>query len=492
MTKKTDIVAAEALVRWRTDPVSFVVEELKVTPDAWQVDVLRALPHNMRLAMKACKGPGKTALLAWVCWWFMVVHPHPKIAATSITGDNLSDGLWSEMSKWQQKSEFLKEHYQWTKTRIFLKAAPETWFMSARQWAKSATPDAQADTLAGLHADYIMFVLDEAGGIPDSVMAAAEAALSTGIVCKLVMAGNPTHLSGPLYRACTKEAKLWHVTEITGDPDNPKRSPRINIEWARQQIEKYGRDNPWVLVNVFGKFPPSSINALLGPDDVKAAMALNYREEQMAEYATVIGIDVAGLGTDRTVLFPRRGQIAFKPLTLMQQRGEMIAGHAATMSREYKADAIFVDGTGGWGLATCEFLNKLNITNTPIQFSGKAPEQGFANMRTYMAWKLAEAIKTGGLMLPDMPELLAELTALEYTYNGDKIALIDKDLIREKLNGQSPDYTDALMLTYAYPVVKLQTARGEGEDPRHTNPVDDFVRGERERMDGYDPFKDFR
>ncbi len=32
--------------------------------------------------------PGKTAVLAWCMWHYMVTRPHAKIVATSITGDN--------------------------------------------------------------------------------------------------------------------------------------------------------------------------------------------------------------------------------------------------------------------------------------------------------------------------------------------------------------------------------------------------------------------
>ncbi len=39
-------------------------------------------------------------------------------------------------------------------------------------------------------------------------------------------------------------------------------------EWARQQIAKDGKDNPWVLINVFGRFPPASLNSLIGPEAV--------------------------------------------------------------------------------------------------------------------------------------------------------------------------------------------------------------------------------
>ncbi len=106
--------------------------------------------------------------------------------------------------------------------------------------SKTADRAQQGNTLAGLHADHILFILDESGGIPDAVMATAEAALSSCIEGHIVQAGNPTHLEGPLWRACTTERALWHVTEITADPDDPRRSTRVKAEWAREQIEKYG------------------------------------------------------------------------------------------------------------------------------------------------------------------------------------------------------------------------------------------------------------
>ena len=170
--------AAAKFRQWREDPRVFVREVFGVTPDPWQDEVLAAFPHQQRIALKACKGPGKTAVEAWLAWNFLLTRPHPKIAATSITSENLADNLWAEMAKWQQKSDLLKATFQWTKTRIFAKDHPETWWMSARTWPKTADKEQQANTLASLHADYILFILDESGGMPEAVMASAEAALS--------------------------------------------------------------------------------------------------------------------------------------------------------------------------------------------------------------------------------------------------------------------------------------------------------------------------
>lgn len=466
----------DLLARWAKDPVTFVREAFHAEPDDWQIDVLRAVATHNRIAMQACKGPGKSCVDAWIAWWFLLTRPMCKVACTSISGDNLADGLWTEMAKWQQKNAWLVERFVWTKTRIFAREFPETWWMSARTWSQSADSQKQADTLAGLHADFILFLLDEVGGIPDGVMAAAEAGMSTGIECKMVISGNPTHLSGPLYRAVTQERHLWYVVEITGDPDDPKRSKRISVDWARQQIEKYGRDNPWVLVNVFGKFPPASINSLLGVEDVLAAMKRSYKQPDLAKSARVIGVDVARQGDDATVLFPRQGLAAFPPIMMRNADSLQIAGRLAKAREKWEPDAVFVDASGGWGWGAIDQYRQLGHDCVPVEFAGKPADDQYYNKRTEMYFLLAQWVKSGGA-LPDVPELVGELTEPTYTFKGDRMLLEPKEQIKERL-GRSPDYGDALALTFAAPVA-----------PR--SKPEDIVPGAKERREAvqhdYDP-----
>lgn len=444
--------ASERVAVWREHPDIFVREVFNVTPDPWQDDVLKAFPHNQRMAMKACKGPGKTCLLAWLIWNFLLTRPFPKIAATSITGDTLSDTLWTELAKWQQNSDLLKKAFTWTKTRIYANDHPETWFASARPWSRSADASQQGLALAGLHADYILFVLDESGGIPESVMASAEAALSSCIEGHIIQAGNPTHLEGPLYRACTTERRLWHITEITSDPDDPKRTPRVSAEWAREQIEKYGRDNPWVLINVFGQFPPSSLNALIGPDEVRAAMKRDYKPQDFSKYAKVLGVDVARMGDDSSVIFPRQGLQAFNPIQYRNLDGTQGAGLIARKWADWGADAVFIDDTGGFGSSWIDNLRRLGYAPIGVHFSQKAASPRYYNKRTEMMFEAVEWIKNGGA-LPDCPELLAALTQTTYTFKGDTLLIEPKEIIKEKL-GYSPDHMDAFILTFAHPVLR--------------------------------------
>src|SRR5690606_3498140 len=103
--------AAATIRRWRERPDLMVVELFGVVPDAWQGKVLRAFPETPRVALLASRGPGKTATLAWLAWNVLLCYEHPKVAAVSISRDNLADNLWTEMSKWQAKSALLREKF---------------------------------------------------------------------------------------------------------------------------------------------------------------------------------------------------------------------------------------------------------------------------------------------------------------------------------------------------------------------------------------------
>lgn len=484
-------VAHEAIARWRAHPDLMVRELFGVEPDAWQIDVLQAFPHNQRLAMKASKGVGKTALLAWLIWNFLLTRPMPKIAATSITGDNLSDNLWAELALWMNKSELLKNTFTWTRTRVFAKEHPETWWCSARPWSKSADTAQIGNALAGLHANHILFILDESGGMPDAIMASAEAALSSCVEGHIVQAGNPTMLSGPLYRACTIERRLWHVTEISSDPENPKRSTRVSINWSNEQIEKYGRDNPFVMVNVLGQFPPSSINALIGPDEIRDAMKRDYRPQDFASSAKVLGIDVARFGMDSSCIFPRQGIQAFSPMKYRNIDGTQGAGLVARKWIDWDADACFIDDTGGFGSSWIDNLRRLGHSPIGVHFSERSSNERYFNKRTEMMFEAVQWIKDGGA-LPDVPELLAAATQTTYTFKGDKLIIEPKEVIKEKL-GYSCDDWDSFILTFAHPVLRKTTTANSGQSRHeiHYDPLAaDYVRrdvGGSGHQTNYDP-----
>lgn len=448
--------ARAKLQRWARDPLDFVVNELHVAePDTFQVEGLRIVAdpaHDLRLALKACKGPGKSAFLAWVGLWFLVTRMHAKIGATSITEGNLNANLWPEFSKWGMRSEFCREALNFGTSRISMKLEPALAFIDKRAWPKSGDPEAQANALAGWHGDYVMWLADESGGYPQGVMVAMEAIFSSCIEGKLIQSGNPTHTTGPLYRACTTDRDLWHVLTITGDPDDPRRSKRIDLKWAKQQIAQYGRDNPWVMVNVLGQFPPASINSLLSVEEVDAAMRRHIPRSSYDFAQKRLGVDVARFGDDRSVIFPRQGMASFRPVVMRNARTTAIAARVMmarnNWAKQGTSDILtFVDDTGHWGHGVIDQLIAAGVPVIPVIYSDRAISPRYKNRRAEMWLKGADHLKAGGA-LPYLPEMVAELTEPTYTFVGGQFLLEEKDQVKARI-GRSPDLADGYMQTHA-------------------------------------------
>ncbi len=443
----------DSLRRWREDPVIFVREVLKAEPDPWQAKLLRSVLSHKRTALKACKGPGKTCGMAWIGLWGMVCFAHPKMLATSITEDNLRDGLWAELAKWQGKSELLKAHFKWSAERFVYRAAPETWFISARSWSRDADPSRQADTLAGLHGDTTFVFIDESGSIPAGVVAAADASLSTGVFNRLVQAGNPTLTEGPLWDACETNRGLWNVIEISGDPDDPHRATRIDIEWAREQIRLYGYDSDWVRTNVRGLFPKKQSDKLLGPDECTQASRRAYGEAQYREEPKTLGVDVggAGMGSDESVIFSRQGLVAFAPAIYSELDTMALVGQVSDAIERWHPDGVLIDANG-IGVGVCDRLDQLGYENIRVQSGGAAQDsRRFANKRTEMWWRLAEWIRAGGA-IPQDPQLIGQLTAPRMLRDKSNRMLLEPKESMAKRGIGSPDRADALAFTFAQTV----------------------------------------
>lgn len=447
-----NLLAGSNLKLWREHPAKMVWDLWQTKPDAWQEEVLEAFPHNPRIAMRACTGPGKTAVLTWLGINFMLTRPHPIIGAASVNGANLKTGLWTELARWRDRSPLLKQMFDQTSTSFFNRGAPDTWKIEARTWAKDADANNVGNALRGLHADFVMWLLDETGDYPDSVLPICEAIFSGNPKeAHIVQAGNPIKKSGPLWIASSSGRKYWYVVAITADPEDPKRTPRVSIEHARQQIEQHGRDNPWIMVNVLGQFPPSGFNSLIGVEECEASMKRFYRDFDYRDSPKVMGVDVAREGDDASVIFCRQGLQSFPMIKKRNITSLQGAGLVARKWDDWGADACFVDMGGGFGAGWFDQLIALGKGPIGVQFGEKAHQIGrYYNKRTEMYFDAVEWIKRGGA-LPPSPEITAALTQTTYSFKGDRLLLEPKDNIKAKL-GYSPDEADALVLTFAEPV----------------------------------------
>jgi hypothetical protein len=485
-----DLHALHARVSaWRRNPCAFVLEVFgpgyrartgkELVVDEWQREVLQALLTSPRAALQACKGPGKSCLLSWVIWWFLATRPHANIIACSITRDNLKDGLWKELALWLGCSPMLDHFFQLTAERIFAKSAKETWWCSARGFPANADQTQQADTIAGLHAEHVMVVLDEVGSYPQGVLDAAQGIFANEVDATLLVAGNPTDVDGPLYRMVTAERSHWWIKSIDGDPENPNRAPRVSIENARRLIDLWGRDSDVVRVNVLGLFPKKGGDKLLSLEDCEKAAARALPQGVYQYDAKVVGVDVArseNATGDSTVITLRQGRVCFKQKEVRVADLMVVAGHVAHIANTHKPRAIFVDQTGMGG-GVVDRLREVGFAVLGVESGGTQSllEPGrFKRKRDEMWWLMADWIKSGGC-IPNDPELIRQLVAPKVSFTSDgKMELESKDKMKAR-GIDSPDKADSLAFTFAMPVAAQL-------------PADvDFLEGENKVVSDYNP-----
>jgi hypothetical protein len=457
---------------WPHGAKRFVVEQFGAEPDVFQEELLEAwvAPDKPRISLQAAAGVGKSAGMAWCAWHFLsccVLDPYspPKGLVTGVTDSNLKDNFWAELATWQARSHYLTAAFEHTDTRVTARENPKAWFLGRRNWPKSGTADEQGATLSGLHARSVACFIDESGSIPSTVLRAAEQALADKPLWgKIVQAGNPISLDGMLYFAANQARGQWHIIIVTNDPDDPRRAKRGDIEWARTQIQQYGRDNPWVMSYILGKFPPSSINTLLGIEDVHAAQRRIIAPADYQHMQRRIGADIARYGDDRTVFFPRQGRRVFKPIVLRGADTAQSAARLYAAKMAWQSDLEMVD-SGAMGAGVIDQLRVSNVHVLPVAFGGKAISPKFKNKRTEMWWLMAEGIKRDWQLPVNVDgDLVAELTTPTYVFHQGTLLLEEKDQIKKRL-GRSPDLGDALAATCALPDMPrelVEAMRGVG------------------------------
>lgn len=160
-----------------------------------------------------------------------------------------------------------------------------------------------------------------------------------------------------------------------------------------------------------------------------------------------------------------------------------LAGHVSQAYTEYRADAVFVDGTGVGG-GVVDRLRQLRVPCIDINFGAKSDTDGFAgdqpgtkyaNKRAEMWGGLRDWLKGGAI--PDNPQLVEELSSPQYAFNVRNEIQLEKKEDMKKRGRSSPDIADALALTFAYPVQASAVAGG----PYPGKPMHEFE---------YNPFAD--
>ena len=447
-------MSAKVMRLWQMKPLVFMKDCFDFSADDWQEEAINLYMNNQRLAMICSKGPGKTCILALMGLHFFLTNKLPKIAALSISSKNLKSNLWPELAMWAGKSDLASKSITVKSERITLNGFEKQSFIDARSFERESDESQQAAALAGLHADNVAFLLDEASEVPDAVIITADAALAgtdgVGKKARLLVAANPTRPSGLIYRASKGiSAQPWATLHVSGDPDDPKRAKRVSRDWAIALGKEFGTDSTYYRVNVLGLYPLTSDTQLLTEEDIDASCSRNITEDRLRPFRTVMGVDVSRGGADSTILAIRRGRKLLKIIPLSSSLdGTQVASQVIFHAKEFKVHKVIVDSTGGYGSSVIDSLKfQKGFMVEGVNYSQKSrDDRKYFNIRSEMYIKMRDWVKSGGKLLAD-PRLKQDLLTPTISFHSGRFKLESKDEIKKRLS-RSPDRADALAQTF--------------------------------------------
>ena len=207
----------------------------------------------------------------------------------------------------------------------------------------------------------------------------------------------------------------------------------------------------------------------INPDLVMSAVNSGYLDKAGP---LIIGVDPAEFGPDRTVICFRRGRVAPRFECYKGKDTMEVAGIVANIINKHDPDAVFVDAVG-IGAGVRDRLRELGFDRVFGVKSGMTAtdDDQYANKRAEMWGRLREWLEDSPARLPNEPELLSDLSSPKYLFDSKGRLLIEKKADMKKRGIRSPDYADALCLTFAEPVAIRSMSHIQGPGARSYSPA---------------------
>lgn len=439
------------LTEWKLSPLQFVVDCIKAEPTVQQIELLQSIGKDKRISVRSGHGCGKDACGSWIALWFLTTRPYAKVVVTAPTNRQLHDIFLAEISKWLRQS-IVTDEFIVRKDSILHKEAPKEWWLRLISPSIRATKEEQAETLAGLHGDHLLIIVDEASGIPDPTFIPLEGAL-TQPDNKVLLIGNPTKNFGYFYdthfhAGISKEWKKLHW--------NSKDSSIVDDAMPAYFARKYGIDSNVYRIRVEGEPPLQDEDTLIPLWTAQQCIGQEF--EVADDEPLYLGVDVARYGDDSSIILPRRGLKIHPWETFRKLNTIDLGGFINQTYQETDAAGCAIDVIGV-GAGVADWLEKRNMRNLyQVNVANSSSNiEKYNRLRDELWCRVRDNCLLGKYSFPDVvvngeeetlgQQLASELSTVRYKFNshGGYIVESKKDL---KARGiASPNIADALCLT---------------------------------------------
>ena len=434
-------------------PWDFAEQKLGEALWSKQRDVARSVMVNRRTAVMSCHQAGKSyAASRLTAWWLWSHAPGTAfVVSTAPTFEQVRAVLWREIGRAHRKGNLLGRVNQ------------TEWWIGDEMVAFGRKPgDTDPSAFQGIHAEYVLVILDEACGIDRELWLAA-LSLAANDKSRILAIGNPDDPGSHFAQVC-KPGSGWNVIQIsyadtpnfTGERVPLELSPLlIGPTYVEEMRHDVGEGSgPWK-AKVLGEFPEDADDGVVSLSALRRCMRPDQEHAPEDLLPVELGWDV-GTGGDRSVVRERLGVKAgrtwyTKGADLMPQCGEVVR-----ILEETGATAIKIDSIGiGHGAADRmeelrrEGAHQARVIRVNV---GEAPTKPhrFPKLRDQIWWEVGRMMcQDGAWDLSGIDDAtVAQLTAPKYALDSSgRIKVEPKADTRARL-GRSPDDADALLLAF--------------------------------------------
>ena len=423
----------------------FASDTLGVRLWSKQKEVLRAVEHKRRVAVKSGNGLGKDFTAAVAVLWYVHAHDPAVVLSTAPTFRQVRHVLWRQIHR-------LYRNAADTLGGVMLDTR---WEVADDRYALGLSAN-DADQFQGFHCENMFVVVDEAEGVAEPIYEAVEAVM-TSAHPTLLLIGNPTTTSGGFHRAFHRERGIYETITMSALESPNVAQGKIDIPglttpaWVEERRAMWGENSEMFRARVMGEFPDRGEDNLIAISDIDDA---TYPPGEVPAATggyepVVLGVDVARYGVDRSVIMVRRGNVVVDVRTFHGFPTTATTGQIVATARDRHPQQVNVDETG-LGAGVVDPLREQGFT--VYGFNGSAAPVGqdmvCANLRAEGYWTLARRFRDHSIRIPRDAELIAELASLRYRYNSrGKVLMESKDGMKSR-GLPSPDKADALMLAF--------------------------------------------
>ena len=479
--------AEDRLLESIRDPVWFAQHLLGDKP--WwstQIAIANAIAKpRARVAVKGCHSSSKTYTAAQLILWFITCFTDGIAINTAPGQRQVEEIMWGEIRKALRNPVAVGSGMKYPQPGVAsLRIGPNNYALGF-----STDKSDMGIKFHGFKAPHLLFILDEAPGIPAEVYDAIAGAAAGGDV-RILLLGNPSSPGGPFYDAFTTNRANWQTFTIDAfDTPNfeklreiaeqidvglpvkqrkgkehivdllrtlPVDHPAIAYEprpylatplWAQENLVKWGEEGPLWAWKVRGQFPLQAEDALIGLKWLEAAREPVFVKDDNEKL--FVGIDVAAGGADETVCIIRTkaGRIVAWASWYGHTTGEVINFLTPYKSRlkQINYDSA---GPGEYFGIALEGAGFREVTPVNV---GEATDYDdrFNRLKDQLYWSLRERFERGGVSGLDDDLMITQLASLRFEINLRGLVEMEKKSAMERRGIKSPDRAEALMLAFA-------------------------------------------